>query len=95
MSDKTPGKHCRKGISLRGTFKMLPDSDTAEAWFAEQRWNGKSACPECASENVQSDYKHKTMPYRCREKHHGKKFSVKTGMGDRILIIRYGQWSST
>ena len=37
------------------------------------------ACPHCGSTNVQSGTKHKTMPYRCREKECAKRFSAKTG----------------
>ena len=45
MAQNAPGKHFRKGASLRQILKMFPDSATAEAWFAERRWNGRPACP--------------------------------------------------
>ena len=39
---------------------------------------GGTHCPYCGSTNVQSGAKHKTMPYRCREKECAKRFSVRT-----------------
>ena len=57
---------------------MFPDDAKAERWFAEQRWPEGLHCPYCGSVNVQSGAKHKTMPYRCREKECAKRFSVRT-----------------
>ena len=94
MARTAPGKHCREGVSLKGMFKMFPDSATAEAWFIEQRWHGTLTCPECGSVNVQSGCKHKTMPYRCREKEYGKKFSVKTGTVMEGSNLDYQTWHS-
>ena len=79
MSKKAPGKSHRKDISLREIFKRFPDDATAEAWFVSKRWPGGVACPHCGSTNVQTGAKHKTMPYRCREKECAKRFSPKTG----------------
>lgn len=93
MANNAPGKHYRKGISLREIFKRFPDSDTAEAWFAEQRWHGTPACPYCGSENVQSGAKHKTMPYRCREKECAKRFSVKTSTVMQSSNLDYQVWA--
>ncbi|MYB34119.1 MAG: IS1595 family transposase [Gammaproteobacteria bacterium] len=93
MSHKAPGKHYRKGISLAGLFKMFPNPEAAEAWFAEQRWHGQPACPECGSVNVQSGCNHKTMPYRCREKECAKKFSVKTGTVMQGSNLDYQKWA--
>ena len=76
---KAPGKHYRKGISTKDIFKMFPGDETAEAWFVKQRWPVGVCCPHCGSLNVQTGAKHKTMPYRCREKECAKRFSAKTG----------------
>ncbi len=73
-----PGKHYREGISLFRLTELFPDDKTAEAWFAQQRWPDGAHCPHCGSVNVKSGAKHKTMPYRCREKDCGKRFSVRT-----------------
>ncbi len=78
MAKKAPGKSHRKGISLQELFRIFPDDVTAEKWFAEQRWPEGPNCPYCGSTNVQSRAKHKTMPYRCREKECAKRFSVRT-----------------
>ena len=76
---KAPGKAHREGISLIEIMRRFPDDATAEAWFIERRWPAGVHCPHCGSTNVQSGAKHKSMPYRCREKECGKRFSAKTG----------------
>ena len=76
---KAPGKAHRKGISLVEIMRRFPDDASAEAYFVERRWPNGVACPHCGSTNVQSGTKHKTMPYRCREKECAKRFSAKTG----------------
>ena len=78
MTHKAPGKFHRKGLTLAELFRMFPDDATAERWFADQRWPEGPHCPCCGSVNVQSGAKHKTMPYRCREKECAKRFSVRT-----------------
>ncbi len=79
MNCNAPGKSHRDGISMVELFRMFPDDATAEAWFVERRWKNGIHCPHCGSTNVQSGAKHKTMPYRCREKECAKRFSAKTG----------------
>lgn len=74
-----PGKSYRDGISLIEIMRKFPDDATAEAWFIERRWPDGIHCPHCGSDNVQTGAKHKTMPYRCREKECAKRFSAKTG----------------
>ena len=76
---KAPGKSHREGISLIKIMRRFPDDATAEAWFVKRRWPDGVHCPHCGSTNVQSGAKHKSMPYRCREKECGKRFSAKTG----------------
>ena len=79
MSKKGPGKSHRTGISMVEIFRRFPDDATAEAWFVNRRWPHGISCPHCGSMNVQTGAKHKTMPYRCREKECAKRFSPKTG----------------
>ncbi|MDE0201341.1 MAG: IS1595 family transposase [Rhodospirillaceae bacterium] len=76
---KAPGKSHREGISLIEIMRRFPDDATAEAWFVERRWPDGVHCPHCGSVNVQTGARHKSMPYRCREKECGKRFSAKTG----------------
>ena len=76
---KAPGKAYRKGITLIELMQQFPDDATAEAWFIKKRWPNGIACPNCGSMNIQTGAKHKTMPYRCREKECAKRFSAKTG----------------
>ena len=76
---KAPGKSHREGISIIEIMRRFPDDATAEAWFIERRWPDGISCPHCGSVNVQTGAKHKSMPFRCREKECGKRFSAKTG----------------
>lgn len=72
---------------------MFPDSATAEAWFIKRRWGGTPACPHCGSINVQSGAKHKTMPFRCREKECAMRFSVKIGTVMEGSNLDYQSWA--
>ena len=65
-------------MSLAEFFKAFPDGATAERFYIESRWPHGIHCPSCGSTNVLSGAKHKTMPYRCREKNCRKRFSVRT-----------------
>ena len=77
MGHKGPGKHFRQGLSLVKVLRMFPDDKTASEWIASVRWPDGISCPRCQSENIQTETKHKTMPYRCRSCR--RYFSVKTG----------------
>ena len=77
MSKKAPGKYFRNGLSLAEAVQMFADHKTAEKWFAEQRWAHGIYCPYCGSPDIMKA-KHKTMPYRCRERPCRKRFSVRT-----------------
>ena len=79
MPRKAPGKAHREGISLLQVVRKFPSDEAAEAWYVSQRWPDGVTCPHCGSMNVQTGAKHKTMPYRCREKECAKRFSPKTG----------------
>ena len=93
MAQKAPGKSHRKGLTLQQLFRMFPDDATAERWFAEQRWPDGPHCPYCGSTNVQSGAKHKTMPYRCREKDCAKRFSVRTKTPMEASNLGYQTWA--
>jgi len=93
MAQKAPGKSHRKGLTLKALFKMFPDDATAEKWFAEQRWPEGPHCPYCGSTNVQSGAKHKTMPYRCREKVCAKRFSVRTKTPMESSKLGFQTWA--
>ena len=93
MARKAPGKAFREGMTLAQLFKRFPSDATAEAWFAAHRWEDTPACPRCGSINVQSGAKHRTMPYRCREKQCAKRFSVKTGTVMQASNLGYQTWA--
>ncbi len=78
MAKKAPGKAFRKGLSIMDALRMFPDDEAAEKWFIEKRWPVGVCCPYCGSLNVLIGAKHKTMPFRCREKECRKRFSVRT-----------------
>lgn len=94
MTEKGPGKHFRKGITLNQIFQMFPDA-AAEEWFLGFHWPGGVHCPISGTDNIYINAKHKTMPYRCRNyKTCDKKFSAKTNSvmgrsnpGHQILAI--------
>ena len=93
MASKAPGKHYRKGITIFELTALFPDNAAAEKWFADQRWPEGPHCPRCGSTNVQSGAKHKTMPYRCREKECAKRFSVKTATVMEGSNLGYRAWA--
>ena len=89
---KAPGKAHRKGITLIELMQMFPDDKTAEAWYVKRRWPDGPTCPACGSDNVQTGAKHKTMPYRCREKDCYQRFSAKTGTVLEGSKIGFQKW---
>ena len=93
MAQQAPGKHYRNGISLMDIFKMFPNDEAAEAWFIETRWPSGVCCVECGSLNVLVGAKHKTMPYRCREKGCRKRFSTKTGTAMQSSKLGFQVWA--
>ena len=93
MAHKAPGKHFRQGMTLIEAMRMFADNAAAEAWFVKVRWPTGPACPYCGSVNVLSGAKHKTMPYRCREKECRKRFSVRTGSVMEASNIPYQKWA--
>ena len=95
MAYKAPGKHFRNGLSLQALFRKFPNDEVAEQWFAKQRWPEGVCCHYCGSLNVKSGCKHKTMPYRCREKECGKRFSVQTGTAMQSTKLGFQVWAIT
>ena len=93
MAKKAPGKHFRTGLSILDITRMFPDDATAERWLMGIFWPDGPACPSCGSVNIQSDCKHKTMPYRCREKACNKKFSLRTGTVMEGSKLGYQTWA--
>ena len=89
MTQKAPGKHYRKGITLIKLLEMFPDNKTAEKWFEQILWEDGVVCPHCESSRV-SEVKHPTMPYRCRDCR--KHFSVKTNTLMHGSNIGYREW---
>ena len=90
---KAPGKAYREGITIAALIKRFPTDSAAERWFIQDRWPNGICCPRCGSLNVQTNCKHPTMPFRCREKACGRKrFSAKTGTIMEASNIGYQNW---
>ena len=62
-------------MSIYEFMEQVPTEEAAAAFFEEQRWDGKPACPYCGSLSVARCTR--PMPYRCRDCR--KHFSVRTG----------------
>ncbi|MYH37726.1 MAG: transposase, partial [Rhodospirillaceae bacterium] len=90
---KAPGKAHRTAISLIEIMRMFPDNETAEAWFAKNRWPDGVHCPACGSTNVQTGAASKKQPYRCRERECRRRFSVKTGTVMQSSNLDYQTWA--
>ena len=93
MSQPAPGRYYRQGMSLKALFRKFPNDETAQAWFVKTRWPNGIACHYCGSTNVQTGAKHKTMPFRCREKECAKRFSVRTGTVMQSSKLGYQTWA--
>ena len=90
MTYRAPGKHYRKGLSLKGLFKRFPDDATAEQFFVASRWHDGIVCPLCGSTSVTMKTTHPTMPYRCKDCR--KFFSVRTGTVMQSSKLGYQVW---
>ena len=88
-----PGQSHGEGITLVELLRRFPDDTAAERYFIETRWPEGPHCPYCGSTNVLSGAKHKTMPYRCREKECRKRFSVRTGSVMEGSNLGYQTWA--
>jgi len=93
MAQKAPGKAHRKGLTFFDIADMFHDEADAKAWIAQQRWPNGPECPYCGTMNVQSNIKHKTMDYRCRECPNRKMFSVRTGTVFEGSNLKYRPWA--
>ena len=93
MSQQAPGRCDRNGVSLIDLFKLFPDDTAAEAWLVSTRWPAGICCHYCGSERVLVGAKHKTMPYRCREKGCRKRFSVRTGTVLQSSKLGFQTWA--
>jgi len=93
MANKAPGKHFRKGISLKKLMKMFPDDEAARKWLEEQLWPDGPKCPKCGSFNVQSGIRHKTMTHRCRECEGRPQFSLRSGTVMQDSNLGYRDWA--
>lgn len=88
-----PGKHYRKGISIKKLFELYPDDEAARRWFEKARWPDGPQCPDCGTFNVQCGVKHRTMTHRCRECEGKPFFSVKKGTVMQSSKLGYQVWA--
>ena len=92
IKKRAPGRSDRQGITLIELLRMFPTDKSAEKWLVSRRWPHRVACVSCGSLNVQTGCKHRTMPYRCRERECAKKFSVRTGTVMESSKLGYQTW---
>ena len=93
MAHKAAGKaHC-KGLSLNKLIKMFPNDEAAREWIEKIVWPDGPRCPECGTDNVQRNIKHKSMTHRCRECDGKPRFSVKTGTVMQSSKLGYQTWA--
>ena len=93
MAHKAPGKAYRKGLTLLEIADMFRDEEKARNWIAEARWPTGPRCPDCGSQDVQCEIKHKTMTHRCRTCPEKRMFSVKTGTPMEGSNLPYRVWA--
>ena len=91
MTQKAPGKHYRKGLSLIEAVKQFSDEREVESMFVRNRWPNGVACPKCGSVNIQERTTRKPQAYRCRDCR--KDFSVKTGTVMQGSNIPLSKWA--
>lgn len=93
MTRKVYDKSYQKGLTLLQITDLFFDEADAKAWIVGQRWPDGPICPYCGTPNVQSNIKHKTMMYRCRECPNKVMFSLKTGTVMESSNLKYRVWA--
>lgn len=91
MAQNAPGKHFRKGISIKQLLEMFPTDEQAAQWFVEQRWPDGVRCAHCDGDKVKENASHPTMPFRCNDCN--KLFSVKTNSVMHSSKLGYQDWA--
>ncbi len=67
MTQKTPGRSHRQGMTGIHLPQMFPDDATAEEWFGDwHRPEGRN-CPPCDSAITRVERNRNPVPYRCRD----------------------------
>ena len=87
-----PGEYYQRSVSLEYILSLFPDDATAQRWLESRRWPQGPQCPKCGSMNVLQGAKHKSMPYRCRERACKQRFSVKMGTVMERGKLGYQTW---
>ena len=61
------GKLHRKGLTLLQVAEVFGTEEKARQWIEELRWPDGPHRPNCGSFKVQSNIKHRSQTYRCRD----------------------------
>ncbi len=93
MTQKAPGKHQRKGLTLLQIADMFSDETKAREWIEEQRWPDGPYCPHCGSDNVRVGVNHKSMTHRCRDCPNKPMFTVRIGSVMQSSKLSYRVWA--
>lgn len=86
-----PAKDHRKGMSLIGAIRLLPDNAAAEAWFTAIRWPDGPTCRTVNPRRCRDGAKHKTMRYRCRTCR--KRLSLKADRVMEASNLSFQEWA--
>ena len=92
MSNKGPGRHDRKGITLIEAVEYFGDDTQAEAWFVERRWPDGIRCAYCDSDAITSRKTNRQTPqYHCTSCKEN--FTVKTGTIMHDSKLSLSKWA--
>ena len=79
-------------LSLFDLKKLFPTEKKPRDFIIERRWPGGICCVRCGSLNVNTKAKHKSMPFRCREKGCEHRFSPRSASAMEASKLTYLQW---
>ena len=92
-TQKAPGKHDRKGLSLMELYNKFPNDRQTGQWFVAARWPAGIECPHCGSAKVLTGARHPSQPCRCRDQGCQKRFGVKTRTVMESSNLGYRVWA--
>ena len=91
MSQKGPGKHYRKGMTLVEAVKQFSDESAVERMFIDARWPNGIACVSCGSLRIKDRPTRKPALFRCQDCKCD--FSVKTGTVMQSSNLSLSKWA--
>ena len=90
MSQKSPGRSDREGITIMQLASMFSTEKRAQKWFESRVWANGRSCPRCGGTETH-EAGHNDMPYRCSGCR--SYFSVKTGTVMEKSPLPLSKWA--